>query len=77
MRTVSKLGLAGLRLGALIGPGAWLEQLDKVRLPYNVNTLTQLVAGEVLQHAAVLTEQAAAIKLERGRLPASWGGCPG
>lgn len=68
MRTLSKLGLAGIRLGALIGPGRWIGQLDKVRLPYNVNTLTQIVAGEVLQHDAVLTEQAAAIKLERSRL---------
>lgn len=68
MRTVSKLGLAGIRLGALVGPGAWLKELDKVRLPYNINTLTQLAACEVLQHDAVLTEQAAAIKLERGRL---------
>ncbi len=68
MRTLSKLGLAGIRLGALIGPGRWLGQLDKVRLPYNVNTLTQIVAGEVLQHDAVLTDQAAAIKLERSRL---------
>jgi len=68
MRTVSKLGLAGLRLGALIGPDAWLGQLAKVCLPYNVNTLTQLVACEVLQHVQVLTDQASAIKLERGRL---------
>jgi histidinol-phosphate aminotransferase len=68
MRTLSKLGLAGLRLGALIGAGRWLAQLDKVRLPYNVGTLTQVVAREVLQHGNVLTEQAAAIKLERGRL---------
>jgi len=68
MRTVSKLGLAGIRLGALIGSGNWIRQLDKVRLPYNVNTLTQIVAGEVLAHDSVLTEQAAAIKLERGRL---------
>jgi histidinol-phosphate aminotransferase len=68
MRTVSKLGLAGIRLGALIGPGRWIGQLDKVRLPYNVNTLTQIVAGEVLQHDTVLTDQAAAIKLERSRL---------
>jgi len=68
MRTMSKLGLAGIRLGALIGPGRWIEQLDKVRLPYNVSTLTQIVAGEVLQHDAVLTDQAAAIKLERSRL---------
>ena len=68
MRTVSKLGLAGIRLGALIGPAAWLGELDKVRLPYNVNALTQLVACEVLQHGEVLTEQVSAIKLERGRL---------
>lgn len=68
MRTLSKLGLAGIRLGVLVGGGAWLAQLDKLRLPYNVNTLTQIVAGEVLQHGQVLTEQAAAIRLERGRL---------
>jgi histidinol-phosphate aminotransferase len=68
MRTLSKLGLAGIRLGALIGPGHWIGQLDKVRLPYNVSTLTQIVAGEVLRNEAVLTEQAAAIKLERSRL---------
>ena len=68
MRTLSKLGLAGLRLGVLAGGAEWITQLNKLRLPYNVGTLTQLVAGEVLQHEAVLTEQAAAIKLERGRL---------
>ncbi len=68
MRTLSKLGLAGIRLGMLAGAARWLGELDKLRLPYNVNTLTQVVACEVLQHGGVLTEQAAAIKLERGRL---------
>ncbi len=68
MRTLSKVGLAGLRLGVLAGRGEWIAQLDKLRLPYNVSTLTQMVACEVLQQGAVLTEQAAAIKLERGRL---------
>jgi len=77
MRTVSKLGLAGIRLGVLIGPGEWLKQLEKVRLPYNVNTLTQVVACEVLQHGKVLTDQAAAIKLERGRLLRELGRVPG
>ena len=77
MRTVSKLGLAGLRLGALIGPAAWLGELAKVCLPYNVNTLTQLVACEVLQHGEVLTDQASAIKLERGRLARELGRLPG
>ena len=68
MRTLSKLGLAGIRLGVLAGAERWLEQLDKLRLPYNVSTLTQIVAREVLQHGDVLTEQAGAIKLERNRL---------
>jgi histidinol-phosphate aminotransferase len=77
MRTVSKLGLAGIRLGALIGREGWIKELDKVRLPYNVNTLTQLAACEVLQHDKVLTEQASAIKLERGRLLRELGRLPG
>jgi histidinol-phosphate aminotransferase len=68
MRTVSKLGLAGLRLGLLAGHGAWLNHIDKVRLPYNVNVLTQLAASEVLQHRDVLEAQAAAIRSERTRL---------
>ena len=68
MRTLSKLGLAGIRLGVLAGAGPWLTQIGKVRLPYNVNTISQVVACEMLQHGDVLTEQAAAIKLERGRL---------
>jgi histidinol-phosphate aminotransferase len=68
MRTMSKLGLAGLRLGVLMGAERWIRQLDKLRLPYNVNTLTQLIAAVVLEYGWVLTDQAAAIKLERGRL---------
>jgi histidinol-phosphate aminotransferase len=68
MRTLSKLGLAGLRLGVLMGAERWVRQLDKLRLPYNVNTLTQLIAAVVLEYGSVLTDQAAAIKLERGRL---------
>ena len=51
MRTLSKLGLAGLRLGLLVGPEQWLQEFDKLRLPYNVNVLTQLVAEHVLAHA--------------------------
>lgn len=68
MRTLSKLGLAGLRLGMLAGAPAWLRHLDKVRLPYNVNVLTQLIAERVLQHRDVLAEQAAGIKAERARM---------
>ena len=65
MRTLSKLGLAGLRLGLLIGRPEWLMQLEKLRLPYNVGIMTQLVAKAVLRHPELLLEQAAAIKTER------------
>jgi histidinol-phosphate aminotransferase len=65
MRTFSKLGMAGLRLGFLAGSKAWLEQLEKLRLPYNVGVLTQLVAEKLLQHHDVLLQQAAQIKLDR------------
>jgi histidinol-phosphate aminotransferase len=68
MRTLSKLGLAGIRLGVLAGGAQWLRELDKIRLPYNINTLTRIVASEMLRHGNVLTEQAGAIKVERGRL---------
>ena len=68
MRTLSKLGLAGLRLGLLIGRKEWLVQLEKLRLPYNIGIITQLVAGTVLQHSDMLLAQAATIKSERAKL---------
>jgi histidinol-phosphate aminotransferase len=68
MRTLSKLGLAGLRLGLLAGRPEWLTQLEKLRLPYNVGVVTQLIAEKVLQHRGVLLQQAAAIKKERAIL---------
>jgi len=68
MRTLSKLGLAGLRLGLLAGGPEWLRELEKLRLPYNVGIVTQLIAEKVLQHRDVLLQQAAAIKNERATL---------
>ncbi len=68
MRTFSKLGMAGLRLGFLAGSAAWLGQLEKLRLPYNVGVLTQLVAGKLLDHHEVLLQQAEQIKLDRAEL---------
>ena len=68
LRTVSKLGLAGLRLGLLIGAPVWLDEIDKVRLPYNINVLTQASAVFALRHSAVLDEQAARIRAERERV---------
>ncbi len=68
MRTVSKLGLAGLRLGFLVGRPELIQELDKLRLPYNINILTQAVASAVLKHADVLKQQAAAIVAERAKM---------
>jgi histidinol-phosphate aminotransferase len=65
MRTFSKLGMAGLRLGFLAGGAAWLAQLEKLRLPYNVGVLPQLVAEKLLQHHDVLLAQAARIREDR------------
>jgi len=68
MRTVSKMGLAGLRLGLLVGATEWLSEFDKVRLPYNINILTQLSADFALQHRNMLDEQTDLIKAERNKL---------
>ncbi|OGS80438.1 MAG: histidinol-phosphate transaminase [Gallionellales bacterium GWA2_55_18] len=68
MRTFSKLGMAGLRLGFLAGSAAWLEQLEKLRLPYNIGVLPQLVAGKLLEHHDVLLRQAEQIKQDRAGL---------
>lgn len=65
MRTLSKSGLAGLRLGLLAGRPEWLIQLEKLRLPYNVGIVTQLITEKVLQHGDILLRQATAIKTER------------
>ena len=65
MRTFSKLGMAGLRLGFLAGSKVWLAQLEKLRLPYNVGVLTQEVAEILLHHHEVLLQQAEQIKRDR------------
>jgi histidinol-phosphate aminotransferase len=70
MRTLSKAGLAGLRLGVLAGPSAWIEQFDKVRLPYNIGSLTQITAEVALRHPELWQHQADSIRAERGRLEA-------
>jgi histidinol-phosphate aminotransferase len=65
MRTVSKMGLAGLRLGLLCGNPALIHEINKVRLPYNINVLTQQVAVLALDNAGYLESQAELIRAER------------
>ena len=73
LRTVSKLGLAGLRLGYLVGAPAWVDAFDRIRLPYNVNVLTQVSAEFALECYEVLAAQVRAIRSERERLHAAIG----
>lgn len=77
MRTVSKLGLAGIRLGYMSASPALLAEIDKVRPPYNINVLTQAAAEFLLEHMEVLDAQAAAIREERARLSHALAALPG
>lgn len=65
MRTVSKLGLAGLRLGFIAGNKEIIIQLNKIRLPYNINCLTQLTADFALKNQALFDQQTQKICQDR------------
>ncbi|NBT56417.1 MAG: histidinol-phosphate transaminase [Betaproteobacteria bacterium] len=77
MRTLSKFGLAGVRLGYLMGPQALIEQVDKVRPPYNVSVLNCECALFALEHEAVFTAQALAIREQRAMLFEALADLPG
>lgn len=68
MRTLSKIGLAGLRLGLVVGAPELLAELEKLRLPYNINVLTQVSATFALEHYPILLDQTRRIVAERERL---------
>jgi histidinol-phosphate aminotransferase len=65
MRTVSKIGMAGMRLGYLCGQAAWIREIDKVRTPFNVNVTTQAMVELMLKHKPLFDAQAAAVLAER------------
>lgn len=77
LRTFSKLGLAGLRLGVLAGALPWLHEFDKVRLPYNINSLTQVSGRFALENSQVLEDQAAQIRKDRESLYRALAAMPG
>jgi histidinol-phosphate aminotransferase len=68
MRTLSKFGLAGVRLGYLAGPAALVDEIDKVRPPYNISALNAEATLFALEHADEFARQAAALRAERARL---------
>jgi histidinol-phosphate aminotransferase len=77
MRTLSKFGLAGVRIGYLCGAAALIDEVDKVRPPYNVSALNAEAALFALEHADEFARQAGIIKAERGRLRQALGAMPG
>jgi len=68
LKTLSKVGLAALRIGFLIGAPSLVRELNKVRLPYNLNALSQVGAGFYLEHEAAFLKQAREIVRMREKL---------
>ena len=77
LRTLSKIGLAGLRVGVLVASPAIIAELNKVRLPYNINMLSQIAAVTALRHRSVLDRQISLLVAERKRLYAELLKTPG
>jgi histidinol-phosphate aminotransferase len=68
LRTLSKVGFAAARIGILAGSPKLVGELDKVRLPYNFNALSQAVAGFYLDHEEVFLKQAQDVRVWRDAL---------
>ena len=77
MRTLSKFGLAGVRLGYLLGPAALVQEVDKLRPPYNVSALNAECALFALEHTGVFAAQAAQICEQRAVLIEALARLPG
>ena len=77
MRTLSKFGLAGVRLGYMIGPKALVAEIDKVRPPYNISVLNYECALFALEHAEVFAAQAKDLREQRARLLSELTALPG
>ena len=65
MRTMSKFGLAGVRIGYLVGPSVLVGHINKVRPPYNISVLNAQCTLFALEHADVFARQARDIIAQR------------
>jgi histidinol-phosphate aminotransferase len=77
MRTLSKFGLAGVRLGYMMGPQALIAEIDKVRPPYNISVLNYECGLFALSHADVFADQAKALRCQRDALQRALAVLPG
>jgi histidinol-phosphate aminotransferase len=77
LRTLSKFGLAGVRLGYLCGAAPLIAEIDKVRPPYNVGSLNAEAALFALENAYEFGQQAAVLREQRARLQGELASLPG
>jgi histidinol-phosphate aminotransferase len=77
LRTLSKIGLAGLRIGVLVASPGVVGELNKIRLPYNINSLSQTAAVSVLKHRSVVNRQISLLISERKKLYNAFSKLPG
>lgn len=76
MRTMSKFGLAGVRIGYLMGRTELVAEIEKLRPPFNVSVLNAEAGLFALEHADEYARQAAAIRRERERVHAALSALP-
>jgi len=77
MRTLSKFGLAGVRLGYMVGAAALIDEIDKVRPPYNISALNAEATLFALAHADEFSRQAEVLRAERQKLQTALKAIPG
>jgi histidinol-phosphate aminotransferase len=77
MRTLSKFGLAGVRLGYMVGAAALIDEVDKVRPPYNISALNAEATLFALEHAGEFAAQAEVLRSERAKLLRTLAAIPG
>jgi histidinol-phosphate aminotransferase len=77
MRTMSKFGLAGVRIGYMMGRKALIAELDKLRPPFNISVLNCEAALFALEHVAEYAKQAETIRAEREKLYGEIAALPG
>ena len=68
LRTLSKIGFAALRVGFLIGDPGMIKEVNKVRLPFNLNSASQALALEAFKRKKIVNSQIKNITSERERL---------
>ena len=65
LQTFSKIGFAGLRVGMLFGQKPWIDLIEKIRMPYNINSFSQAGALFALNNKTLIKGNIDRLKKER------------